>query len=71
MAARAGRVLEGMLARGLTTICDVGGGDVGLARAVEEGYFTGPRIRYGGMQLTQTGGAGDWRAPSRQVNHDN
>src|SRR5579871_6780267 len=57
VAARAGRVLQGMLARGFTTIRDVGGGDVGLARAVEEGYFTGPRIRYGGKQLTQTGGA--------------
>jgi len=71
VAARAGRVLAGMLARGFTTIRDVGGGDVGLARAVEEGYFTGPRIRYGGKQLTQTGGAGDWRAPSRRVYDDN
>jgi len=71
VAARAGRVLQGMLARGFTTIRDVGGGDVGLARAVEDGYFTGPRIRYGGKQLTQTGGAGDWRAPSRQVYDDN
>ena len=71
VAARAGRALEGMLARGFTTIRDVGGGDVGLARAVEEGYFTGPRIRYGGKQLTQTGGAGDWRAPSRRVYDDN
>jgi len=71
VAARAARALEGMLARGFTTIRDVGGGDVGLARAVEEGYFTGPRIRYGGKQLTQTGGAGDWRAPSRRVYDDN
>ena len=71
VAARAGRALEGMLARGFTTIRDVGGGDFGLARAVEDGYFTGPRIRYGGKQLTQTGGAGDWRAPSRRVYDDN
>jgi imidazolonepropionase-like amidohydrolase len=56
-----------MLARGFTSIRDVGAGEVGLARAVEEGYFTGPRLFYGGKQLTQTGGAGDWRAPSRQV----
>ena len=67
VAARAGRALEGMLARGFTTIRDVGGGDFGLAQAVEDGYFTGPRIRFGGKQLSQTGGAGDWRAPSRQV----
>jgi imidazolonepropionase-like amidohydrolase len=71
VAARAGRALEGMLARGFTTIRDVGGGDFGLAQAVEDGYFTGPRIRFGGKQLSQTGGAGDWRAPSRRVYDDN
>ena len=64
MAARAGRVLQGMLSRGFTTIRDVGGGDVGLARAVDDGYFTGPRILYGGKQLTQTGGAGDGARPA-------
>jgi imidazolonepropionase-like amidohydrolase len=47
------------------------GRDFGLARAVEDGYFTGPRIRFGGKQLSQTGGAGDWRAPSRRVYDDN
>jgi imidazolonepropionase-like amidohydrolase len=36
VAARAGRALAGMLARGFTAIRDVGGGDVGLAR----GCFT-------------------------------
>jgi imidazolonepropionase-like amidohydrolase len=71
VAARASRALEGMLMRGFTTIRDVGGGDFGLARAVEDGYFTGPRIRFGGKQLSQTGGAGDWRAPSRRVYDDN
>ncbi|WP_432970924.1 amidohydrolase family protein [Dactylosporangium sp. CA-233914] len=69
--ALAGRALRGMLYRGFTTIRDVGGGDFGLARAVEEGVFTGPRIFYGGKQLTQTGGAGDWRAPGRSVYDDN
>jgi imidazolonepropionase-like amidohydrolase len=69
--ARASRVLAGMLARGFTTIRDVGGGDFGLARAVDEGYFAGPRIRFGGKQLSQTGGAGDWRAPGRRVYDDN
>lgn len=71
VAARAGRALEGMLARGFTTIRDVGAGDFGLARAVDEGFFTGPRMRFGGKQLSQTGGAGDWRAPSRRVYDDN
>ncbi len=67
VAARASHALAGMLARGFTSIRDVGAGEIGLARAVEEGYFTGPRLFYGGKQLSQTGGAGDWRAPSRQV----
>jgi len=71
VAARASRALAGMLARGFTSIRDVGAGEVGLARAVEEGYFTGPRLFYGGKQLSQTGGAGDWRAPSRRVYDDN
>jgi imidazolonepropionase-like amidohydrolase len=71
VAARAGRALEGMLSRGFTTIRDVGRGDHGLARAVDEGYFTGPRMRFGGKQLSQTGGAGDYRAPSRRVYEDN
>ncbi|HEY2286473.1 MAG TPA: amidohydrolase family protein [Streptosporangiaceae bacterium] len=71
VAARASRALAGMLARGFTSIRDVGGGETGLARAVEEGYFTGPRVFYGGKQLSQTGGAGDWRAPSRRVYDDN
>ena len=69
--ARAGRALAGMLGRGFTTIRDVGGGDFGLARAVAEGYFTGPRMLFGGKQLSQTGGAGDWRAPGRRVYDDN
>jgi imidazolonepropionase-like amidohydrolase len=36
VAARAGQVLRGMLLRGFTSIRDVGGGDHGLARAVDE-----------------------------------
>src|ERR1700728_3774809 len=71
VAARASHALKGMLMRGFTSIRDVGAGEMGLARAVEEGYFTGPRLFYGGKQLSQTGGAGDWRAPFRRVYDDN
>jgi imidazolonepropionase-like amidohydrolase len=71
VAARASQVLRGMLLRGFTSIRDVGGGDFGLARAVAEGYFPGPRIFFGGKQLTQTGGAGDWRSPGRSAYDDN
>jgi imidazolonepropionase-like amidohydrolase len=71
VAARASRVLKGMLMRGFTSIRDVGAGEMGLARAIEEDYFPGPRLFYGGKQLSQTGGAGDWRAPFRRVYDDN
>jgi imidazolonepropionase-like amidohydrolase len=71
IAARASKALEGMLYRGFTSIRDVGAGELGLARAIEEGLFTGPRLFYGGKQLSQTGGAGDWRPPSRRVYDDN
>ncbi len=67
VAARASHILAGMLQRGFTSVRDVGAGEHGLARAVEEGYFTGPRLFFGGKQLSQTGGAGDWWVPSRVV----
>src|ERR1700732_325133 len=41
---RAGRVLEGMLARGFTTVRDAGGADGGLAEAVAQGLIRGPRL---------------------------
>lgn len=65
VAARAARVMQGMLQRGFTTVRDVGGADFGIAAAADEGYFEGPRIIFGGKMLSQTGGAGDWRGPGR------
>ena len=67
VAARAGRVMAGMLQRGFTTVRDVGGCDFGLARAVDEGYLEGPRVVYGGKMLSQTGGAGELRGPGRMA----
>lgn len=69
LAARSSRLLGEMLARGFTTVRDVGGADHGLARAVAEGYFAGPRIVYGGKALSQTGGHGDFRAPDEICCH--
>ncbi|MYU15743.1 amidohydrolase family protein [Streptomyces sp. SID8361] len=69
LAARASRLLRDMLMRGFTTVRDVGGADHGLARAVAEGYFPGPRIVYGGKALSQTGGHGDFRAPGQACCH--
>lgn len=61
VATRAARVLEGMLARGVTTVRDCGGADWGLAQAVEEGAVAGPRLLFAGHALSQTGGHGDMR----------
>ncbi len=65
VAARASRVLRGMLDRGFTTVRDAAGADHGIAAAVEEGYFEGPRVIFGGKALSQTGGHGDVRGPGR------
>jgi imidazolonepropionase-like amidohydrolase len=60
-ALRAGELLGAMLRRGFTTVRDAGGADAGLARAVAEGVVPGPRLRYCGHALSQTGGHGDTR----------
>ncbi|MCA9837472.1 MAG: amidohydrolase family protein [Trueperaceae bacterium] len=62
-AAKAGEIMRDMLMRGFTTVRDVGGADYGIARAVDEDALTGPRVVYGGMALSQTGGHGDMRGP--------
>ena len=61
--AQAAGILHGMLMRGFTTVRDAGGADHGLARAVDEGLLTGPRILFCGKALSQTGGHGDMRGP--------
>lgn len=66
-AARASAILQAMLLRGFTTVRDVGGADYGIARAVEEDIIAGPRIVYGGLALSQTGGHGDMRGPGETI----
>jgi imidazolonepropionase-like amidohydrolase len=61
-AAHAAKILEGTLCRGFTTVRDAGGGDIGLALAIEQGLIAGPRFFYAGKALSQTGGHGDFRA---------
>lgn len=53
--------LEDAALRGFTTVRDPGGGDVGLALAIDRGLVQGPRFLYGGKALSQTGGHGDMR----------
>ncbi len=62
VAAHASAILRGMLERGFTTVRDAGGADFGLAQAVEEGLFEGPRLVFGGHALSQTCGHGDMRS---------
>ena len=62
VAARTAQVLKDMLSRGFTTVRDVGGADFGIAQAVEEGLFPGPRVLYGGKALSASGGHGDHRS---------
>lgn len=67
VAARSAAVLNGMLARGFTTVRDAGGCDWGLAAAVDEGAILGPRILFSGRALSQTGGHGDMRAKGAEM----
>lgn len=60
-ASHAGRILEGTLERGFTTVRDAGGGDIGLRIAIEQGLIRGPRFYFAGKALSQTGGHGDTR----------
>lgn len=60
-ALRAGRVMNAMLMRGFTTVRDLGGADLGLVMAVEEGLIAGPRLIICGKALSQTGGHSDPR----------
>lgn len=64
VAACAGQILNGMLHRGFTTVRDAGGADYGLAQALCERRFIGPRLLFCGKALSQTGGHGDMRSPS-------
>lgn len=55
------RIAQEMLKRGFTTVRDAGGADWGLALAIKENIFDGPRLLFCGHALSQTGGHGDLR----------
>lgn len=63
LVSKASRALSNMIQRGFTTVRDTGGADFALAQAVDEDLIEGPRVIFGGMALTQTGGHGDGRGP--------
>lgn len=58
---RAMYTLKSMLARGFTTVRDVGGAGYFQAQAVKQWLTPGPRLFQGGRLLSQTGGHGDAR----------
>jgi len=49
------------LMRGFTSIRDVGGSVWGVKRAIDEGYFPGPRLVCSGSVIGMTAGHGDYR----------
>lgn len=61
--AKSSHLMRDMILRGFTTVRDLGGADAGLKRAVDEGYFTAPRLVICGKALSQTGGHTDYRGP--------
>ena len=58
---RAARIMHDMLMRGFTTVRDLGGADIGLKMAIDEGTIAGPRLIICGKALSQTGGHTDYR----------
>jgi imidazolonepropionase-like amidohydrolase len=50
------------LLRGFTSIRDTSGGVQGIARAIDEGRFPGPRIQGSHAGITMTAGHGDYRS---------
>ncbi|WP_370980573.1 amidohydrolase family protein [Agaribacterium sp. ZY112] len=51
---------ENMLMKGITTVRDIAGDPLDLAKAIDMGYLPGPRVYSSGGAISQTGGHGDW-----------
>lgn len=51
---------DGLFMRGFTTIREIAGNTLGMARAVRANILPGPRIYTSGPALSTTGGHGDW-----------
>lgn len=67
LSAFAFRLMEQRMAAGFTSLRDMGGANVGIARALREGLVTGPRLFYSGKLLSQTGGHGDARPRDHDI----
>lgn len=60
----AAKASEKQLLRGFTTVRDLGGGSLTLAKAIDMGLVTGPRVYSSGAFISQTGGHGDFGLPT-------
>jgi imidazolonepropionase-like amidohydrolase len=49
-----------MLLKGITTIRDIAGDPLDIAKAIDMGFLPGPRVYSSGGAISQTGGHGDW-----------
>jgi imidazolonepropionase-like amidohydrolase len=63
------KFLRHILSCGFTAVRDVAGGDHGMAMALRDRLFDGPRFYYGGLCLTQTGGHGDIRSTDQPTDY--
>lgn len=61
VAYRALGLMRAMIHRGFTTVRDLGGADIGIVQAIEEGCIEAPRLVICGQALSQTGGHSDQR----------
>ncbi|OAZ05358.1 metal-dependent hydrolase family protein [Flavobacterium succinicans] len=60
----AAKAAEKQLLRGFTTVRDLGGGALSLAKAIDHGLYAGPRVFASGAFISQTGGHGDFGMPT-------
>jgi len=60
----AAKASEKQLLRGFTTVRDMGGGSLTLAKAIDMGLVIGPRVFSSGAFISQTGGHGDFGLPT-------
>ena len=53
-------LVNNMLLKGITTVRDIAGDPLDIAKAIDMGQLPGPRIYSSGGAISQTGGHGDW-----------
>ena len=61
-------LVNSMLLKGITTVRDIAGDPLDIAKAIDMGQLPGPRIYSSGGAISQTGGHGDWAG--RNVPYD-